>query len=76
MDQEETVQASDEENAPVDKEKSSWRKKLLRDVQEALDSNVMFDEKGNLGVVAFAFLFGSLRYKSGKVKVENSYELS
>ena len=31
---------------------------------------------GNLGVVAFAFLFGSLRYKSGKVKVENSYELS
>lgn len=36
----------------------------------------MFDEKGNLGVVAFAFLFGSLRYKSGKVKVENSYELS
>ncbi|MCI6260536.1 MAG: hypothetical protein MR616_05240, partial [Pyramidobacter sp.] len=31
---------------------------------------------GNMGMVAFAFLFGSVRYKSGKVKVEDSYELS
>ena len=30
----------------------------------------------NLAVVAFAFLFGSVRFKSGKVKVEESYELS
>ena len=27
-------------------------------------------------MVAFAFLFGSVRYKSGKVRVEDSYELS
>lgn len=47
---EEAVQASDEENAPVDKEKNSWRKKLLRDVQEALKSNAMFDEEGDLRV--------------------------
>lgn len=31
---------------------------------------------GNLGVVVFAFLFGSIRFKSGKVQVEESYELS
>lgn len=31
---------------------------------------------GNMGMVAFAFLFGSVRYKSGKVRVEDSYELS
>ena len=30
----------------------------------------------NLGVVAFAFLFGSIRFRSGKVQVEESYELS
>ena len=31
---------------------------------------------GNLAVVVFAFLFGSIRYKSGKVQVEDSHELS
>ena len=30
----------------------------------------------NLGVVVFAFLFGSIRFKSCKVQVEESYELS
>lgn len=30
----------------------------------------------NLAVVVFAFLFGSIRFKSGKVQVEDSYELS
>ena len=30
----------------------------------------------NLSVVIFAFVFGSMRYKSGKVDVEISYELS
>ena len=29
---------------------------------------------GNLGVVAFAFVFGSVRFRSGKVHVEQSYE--
>lgn len=29
----------------------------------------------NLSVVAFAFIFGSVRYKSGKVNIEVSYEL-
>lgn len=30
----------------------------------------------NLGVVAFAFIFGKVRYNSGKVNVEVSYELA
>ena len=29
----------------------------------------------NLAVVAFSFVFGSVRFKSGKVQVEDSYEL-
>lgn len=29
----------------------------------------------NLAVVVFAFVFGSVRFRSGKVKVEKSYEL-
>ena len=46
------------------------------ELEEIREEVAMYRELGAEGVVVFAFLFGSIRFKSGKVQVEESYELS